>query len=100
MSRRTRQDYDKAFAVVKAVIGEWDPFGLFGGGAPDDEWDSEVASIVAQIPRIGGGRDAAHAVSRVFASSLERDRFGPDECDIVGKKLFDALVEAAILDGK
>jgi hypothetical protein len=92
-----RDDYDRAFAVVRKVIAEWDPYGLIGGGAPLDEWDSAVAKIVAQIPRIGSATDAAHAVSRTFSHELEGVGFSPDDCAAVGSQLFEALVNASIL---
>jgi hypothetical protein len=94
---RNREDYDRAFAVVRDAIVAWDPYGIVGGGAPRDEWDSEVASIVAQIPRIGSAKDAAHAVSRTFSSALDRNRFTPEDCEGVGAQLFEALVNASIL---
>ena len=98
MSLRNRADYDRAFAVVRTAINEWDPYGLVGGGGPADEWDSEVASIVAQIPRISSARDAAHAVSRTFAGSLDHKGFSPEDCEAVGVQLFEGLVSAGILD--
>jgi hypothetical protein len=94
---RNREEYDRAFAVVREAIAAWDPYSLVSGGAPQDEWDSEVASIVAQIPRIGTAKDAAHAVSRTFSSALEREGFTPEECEGVGARLFKALVDARIL---
>jgi hypothetical protein len=92
-----RDDYDRAFAVVRKVIAVWDPYGLIGGGAPLDEWDSAVAKIVAQIPSIGNANDAAHAVSRIFSRELERTGFSAEECAAVGRRLFQALVDANVL---
>jgi hypothetical protein len=56
VSLSSRDDYDRAFAIVRKVIAEWDPYGLIGGGAPLDEWDSAVAKILAQVPRFAGAR--------------------------------------------
>jgi hypothetical protein len=92
-----RDDYDRAFAVVRKVIAVWDPYDLIGGGAPADEWDSAVAKIVAQIPRIGNANDAANAVSSTFSNELERTGFSPEECAVVGRQLFQALVDANVL---
>ena len=47
---RTKDDYRRAIEVVAAVIREWDPYGLLRTGAPQDEFDSEIAGVVAQIP--------------------------------------------------
>jgi len=97
MPLSNRDDYDRAFAVVRKVIAEWDPYGLIGGGAPLDEWDSAVAKIVAQIPRIGSAKDAAQAVSHTLSRELETAGFSPAECVAVGGQLFEALVDASIL---
>jgi hypothetical protein len=95
-----RDDYDRAFAIVRDVIAEWDPYDLIGGGAPLDEWDSAVAKIVAQLPRIASATDAAHAVSRTFSSELGGEGFSPGECADVGSQLFEALVNARILQSR
>jgi Domain of unknown function (DUF1871) len=98
VSLQNRADYDRAFAVVRKAINAWDPYGLIGGGSPFDEWDSEVASIVAQIPRISSARDAAHAIARTFAGSLDHEGFSPEDCKAVGAQVFQELVSARILD--
>jgi Domain of unknown function (DUF1871) len=87
---RTREDYDRAVSIVRTVIAAWDPYALIGGGAPEDEFDREVAIVVTQIPRIASGRDAAMAVSRVFSGSLG-EMFTPEDCEEVGRRLFAAL---------
>jgi hypothetical protein len=86
-----------AFDVVRRAINNWDPYALIAGGAPVDEWESEVASIVAQIPRMASSTDAAHAISRTFASALEPGLFSPEDCEGVGIKLYRDLVDAKIL---
>jgi hypothetical protein len=93
----TRDDYDRAFAVVRKVIAEWDPYNLIGGGAPLDEWDSAVAKIVAQIPRMRSAKDAGHVISRIFSDELGQTGFSAEECAAVGGKLFAALVEASVI---
>ena len=94
---QSRGDYDKAIAVVSLVIKDWDPYGLLADGAPDDEFDSEIASVVAQIPRIAGPTDAVHVVSRVFSGSFDPETFAPEYCSGVGERLHAALVEAELI---
>ena len=94
----TRDDYNNAISVVGAVIKSWDPYSLLAAGAPDDEFDSEIASVAAQIPRIASRNDAAHAVSRVFSSAFDPDTFAPEHCSDVGSQLFAALVDAKLID--
>ena len=98
MALRTKKDYQKAFAVVREAINRWDPYSLIGGGSPLDEWESEVASVVSQIPRIRSPMDVAHVVSRVFSRSLEPEYFAPEACTKVGADIYAALVKAEVLE--
>ena len=95
---KTRYDHDKAISVVGMVINRWDPFSLLAIGAPEDEFDSEIASIAAQIPLIASRTDAVHAVSRVFSVAFDPDTFAPEHCSDVGHQLYDALVDANLID--
>jgi hypothetical protein len=92
-----RAKYEELWDVTAAVIRRWDPYGLLGGGAPADELDHEIASVVAQIPRIHSAMDAALAVSRVFCSSFEPQYFSVDACAEVGQELFSALFERGLI---
>jgi hypothetical protein len=97
MTRRTatklkKAAYKRALEVVGSVIREWDPYALIAGGAPADEFDSEIAAVVTQIPRIKTEREGALVLSRVFSTAFEAERFTPEQCLEAGKKLFTALV--------
>ena len=98
MSLSSRKDYDKAITVVASVIHRWDPYCLLDGGAPKDEFDGEIQSLVAQIPRIVSINDAANAVSRVFSSAFDPETFSVDKCLDVGNDLHAALVAAQIIE--
>ncbi len=69
-------------------VHEWDPYGLLAGGAPLDEWDGEIASLVTQVPRIGSPLEGALAVSRVFSSAVQPEGFSPSDCAAVGRRLY------------
>jgi hypothetical protein len=88
-SRKRR--YEELSTLVAAVIVEWDPYALLAGGAPRDEFDLEVSSVVTQVPRIKSATDAAHVISRVFSSSFEQGPFTPEACAKVGQRLFAEL---------
>ena len=88
---KSKTEYKLAQQVVGAVIREWDPYSLFASGCPADEFDSEITSIVSQIPRIKSEHDATLALSRVFASAFEAELFTIDKCQKWGVKLFAAL---------
>ncbi|MGC4031581.1 MAG: hypothetical protein QM754_07590 [Tepidisphaeraceae bacterium] len=94
---RSRNDYDRAFAVIREVVSDWDPLSLLSMGSPADEWDREIASLVGQIPRIASPIDAAHAVSRIFSASLYPDGFEPEACAEVGQRLYARLVAAGLV---
>lgn len=51
-------------AAVRALIKGYDPEGLLGMGAPDDEYDSEVRDLVALVH--GGEEITPEAVSTVW----------------------------------
>src|SRR5215471_12414623 len=95
---RSRRDYQRAFAVVREAIHEWDPYGLLAAGAPPDEFDSEVAAVVRQISRVQSSRDAAHVVAGVFSSSFAPERFTPEQCQEIGEKLYQAFKKNRLLD--
>ena len=93
-----KRHIDVAISICRNVINTWDPYGLIVGGAPDDEFDSEIAAIVGQLDRIKSSNDAAHVISRVFSSAFESERFDADSCSDVGTILFDKLLHAGILN--
>jgi hypothetical protein len=90
--------YKRALQVVGSVVREWDPYSLLAGGAPQDEFDSEIAGVVAQVPRIKTEQEAALALSRVFSSAFEAERFTPEKCAEAGRKLFAALSANGFVD--
>ena len=92
------KDYELALAVVGAVLNDWDPYDLISGGAPSDEFESEISAVVSQIPRIKGPNDAANAVSRVFSSAFDNETFAPENCTDIGIRLHAALSDAKLID--
>src|SRR5262245_46301975 len=94
----TREDYDRATKIVRGVIATWDPYALLASGAPSDEFDAEVAKVVAQIPRVASRRDMRIAVSRVFYSAFG-EGFSPEDCERMGQRLFEALSAQGLVRG-
>jgi hypothetical protein len=93
---KTRHDYKVALDTIGAVVRAWDPYGLLAGGAPQDEFDGEIAKLATHIPHIHSAADATQAVSIVFSQAFE-PVFTPAACTEVGAKLFSALIEAGLL---
>jgi hypothetical protein len=94
---KTKADYKVALQVVGVVIREWDPYALIATGCPEDEFAAEIASVVAQVPRIKSPQDAAHAISRVFSSAFQPEGFTPENCAEAGSKLFGALSDNGLV---
>lgn len=96
---QSHAEYDRAIAVVRDVIHEWDPYSLIDAGSPSDEWDCEIASVVAEVSRIKSPEDATNTVSRVFSAAFQPEGFGPVDCKDIGCRLFSALRNAGIVTG-
>jgi hypothetical protein len=92
-----RKQWKKIEAVVRAVIHEWDPYALVGGGAPEDEWDSEILKIVSRVRNIKTPAEATAAISDVFSVAFQPKGFTREDCTQVGQQLFDALTEAGLI---
>jgi hypothetical protein len=94
---KTKKDYKHAQFVVKKVMDAWDPYVLLEGGAPDDEFASEIDEIVRQLPKIKSEDDAVQAVSMVMNSAFEKENFTPKKCTAVGKALFARCKEEGLI---
>lgn len=66
---KTREEYDDGFRIVRAALASWDPFGLLGAGAPEDEWDHEVVSLLPRIQRAKTPGDVAREIAVLFGDS-------------------------------
>jgi tRNA(Arg) A34 adenosine deaminase TadA len=87
------------FDVTARVIRDWDCHGLLAGGAPADEFDSEIAALARQVARIASPADAAHAVARVFVAAFGDAGIDAAACGPVGKRWFDALLAEGLIAG-
>ncbi|MBK7951766.1 MAG: DUF1871 family protein [Deltaproteobacteria bacterium] len=97
MPLQTTSDYNQAFALVREVISEWDPYCLLASGAPKDEFDHEIAELVGSIPRIRSESGAAQAISAIFGRAFDPVSFSPESCADVGRQLFDRLKVARFI---
>jgi hypothetical protein len=92
------REHGKVFDAVRSVVHEWDSYDLLAGGAPTDEFDSEVSAVIRQLDRIRPSRDACHVISRVFSSSFELELFQSNICQSVGERLYEVLAERGIIE--
>ena len=66
---------------VRDIINDSDPVGLVDGGAPDDEYDNEVMSIVSVLQCNNKKEVTRHSIKKILNKS-----FGPDVV-LDGKKI-------------
>ena len=88
---------ERAAAIIRSVIHEWDPYCLLRSGAPEDEFDDEIALVLAEIHRIRSQSDAITLVSVVFSRAFGPEEFGRDACAQVGSQLYNGLKSAGLL---
>ena len=94
---KSRPEYDAAVAIVREVIAGWDPFALIVGDARPDEFDHEVARIVARIPHIHSHDGAATEISAIFSKAFDAAHFSVTDCRAVGATLYDRLAAAGLV---
>jgi hypothetical protein len=94
---KTREDYDRAIAVTREVLHAWDPYDLISGGAPADEFDDEVARMVARLPKIAGPEDAGRHVEEIFVAQFGVGVLDRKEADAIGERWFAALRDAGLV---
>jgi hypothetical protein len=76
---KTREEYDDGFRIVRAALASWDPFDLLVAGAPEDEWDHKVESILPRIQRARTPADVAREIAVLFGDSIGGRRYPPKQ---------------------
>lgn len=83
--------------IVGRMVRAWDPYNLIAEGAPMDEFDDEIAQVVAHIPRCLEIDDLAKVISAVFSDAFERDGFTPANCFRPAQEIYMELRRANLL---
>ena len=84
-------DRKTMFEVIKECVDRWDPYCLLGMGCPEDEFDYESKMIRDRIHKDSSFDEINKAVSEVFSSQFEPDRFQPHKCIKVSEDIFNAI---------
>lgn len=93
---KDRGEYEQALAIVRAAIGAWDPYRLLELGAPLDEFDDEIAKVVARIPKLHTENELAATISEVFSSAFGSEAFAVANCVEPARLAFTGLVNAKL----
>ena len=72
------ENYKQRFEQIRQVLGKADPLGLVQHGAPSDEYDQEVAKILAQLHRCETIDQLRKSVFAVFLESFGAETAGSE----------------------
>ena len=74
-----KQAYRELYAEVSRLVREADPIRLIAIGAPDDEYDVEVSTILPRLHEATSASDVHRIVYEEFVHWFDADIAGPPE---------------------
>ncbi|CEG22808.1 hypothetical protein BN1080_01743 [Planococcus massiliensis] len=81
-----RRSYEHAFTVIKNIVDEWDPVGLWAMGSPTDEYESEIREITRLSFRINSVEELANAIQYLFVARFE-EQLPMETCTKIASKI-------------
>lgn len=66
-------EYKKLFTEVTEIVNEIDPMDLVKGGAPPDEYSSEVAKILVELKSSASQDDFVKRLEKIFDPRPDRN---------------------------
>ncbi len=72
--------------MVKKVVNEWDPIGVLPY-APDDEYEFEIAKIVALLNKVDTVEALSDGIGMIFTKALDWN-FTKEECLPIAKQIW------------
>jgi hypothetical protein len=76
--KRLRNQYRSLFDAVSRALVEADPMGLIDIGAPDDEYESEVSTILPRLREAADASDVRRIVHEEFVKWFYAGTAGPE----------------------
>ncbi|MFA5260882.1 MAG: hypothetical protein WC450_06615 [Candidatus Omnitrophota bacterium] len=83
-----KQKYKIMFNSVKQIINDWDPYQLIEGGTPGNEFESEIAQLLAGLSKCKSVEDVINLTSKIFSESFGSSGFSFEDCNSVGTKIY------------
>lgn len=68
----SKEDYIELFDEVKSIVNEVDPVGLIGGGAPENEYESQINKIISLL-KSNNTESLADDIYEIFLASFGTD---------------------------
>lgn len=69
-----KSNYQELHEKVQNVINDLDPMGLISGGAPGDEYNSEINQVMGLLHRHRDVDTLAKNIYRIFVKSLNLEQ--------------------------
>ncbi|MBL8515825.1 MAG: hypothetical protein JNM76_02555 [Betaproteobacteria bacterium] len=88
-----RRRYVNLVVNVAAAINAADPLGLLEGGAPADEYDSEVGTIVPRVAKAGNFFEVRRIVDEEFRRWFGREITGRHTDEVIARAIWEAVLE-------
>jgi hypothetical protein len=79
--------YKELFYKAKEIVNKADPLGLISGGAPDDQFDDEIAKILIVLKNVKDSQELESEIAKIFQSSF-KETFEPSEFKEVSLQIF------------
>lgn len=73
------KDYKTLNQKVKVIINDFDPIGLIGGGAPEDEYSAQINKIVGVMQKHLDLDSLTEEIYLIFAESFGSNTIGGKE---------------------
>ena len=96
-SARSTAEYGKTMQVIGGVIRKWDPYSLIAGGAPANEFDPQVSSLMTYVDKFRSREDVVNALSAVFSRAFDPAKFTPAYCAAPGSEIHEELIRHGLI---
>ena len=73
----TKASYRSLVAAIERAINDADPIGLLGGGAPADEYSSEIGTIVPRVANVQSVDEITSVLHEEFVRWFGKETAGP-----------------------
>lgn len=87
MNKDLKKKYKREFFELREIINKWDPYSLVEEGAPKDEFEAEIAVILAKLKGRSSVDEIAKLVSEVFTNAFDAT-FTVESCRVVAEKIY------------
>ena len=69
-------DYKELYKKVQEIVNDVDPVGLIGGGAPQDEYDSQINKILSLLQKDPEISVLTNEIHKIFVESFGEEMAG------------------------